>query len=243
MTSERIEAIPTRWSLIRNAEMMDKRESVAEMRRILVLRYAAAIRRYVGAIVRDQNDADELSQDVIMRLMRGDFAGADPNRGRFRDLLKTAIRNMIRNHWEKSNRRRGASANLDLVHDGMHERQETDWTAAWQRSVLDHTWARMLNDDQRTEVGGKPSPGYAVLKLRTEFPDATSDELAQMLSEKIGSTVKPDNCRQILRRARSRFTEYLLDEIRAGLDEESDERIQEELAALNLLDWVKDYCP
>ena len=78
MTEERIEAIQTRWSLIRNAHLAGQPESASEARRLLVLRYAPAIRRYLGGIVRNDEDDDELSQDVMLRLMRGDFGGAGP---------------------------------------------------------------------------------------------------------------------------------------------------------------------
>ena len=66
-----------------------------------MLRYSAAIRRYMRAILQDHARADELAQDAVVRLLSGDFAGADPNRGRFRDLLEVSVRNMARNHWEK----------------------------------------------------------------------------------------------------------------------------------------------
>lgn len=43
----------------------------------------------------DAANADELSRDVVMKLLRGGFAGADPGRGRFRDLPKVAVRNQV----------------------------------------------------------------------------------------------------------------------------------------------------
>jgi hypothetical protein len=175
-------------------------------------------------------------------LMRGDFAGADPSKGRFRDLLKTAIRNMVRNHWDRSSRRKTSELNLDIVLDSnAATEQDQDWTSAWQRSVLDHTWARMQAEDQQLAASGKASSATKLLRLRTAHPDASSEEIAAMLSEQLRTTIKPDNCRQMLRRARLRFTEHLVDEVRSGLDDESDERLQEELSALNLLDWVRDY--
>ena len=242
MTDNRIDAIPTRWSLVRHPDAANKPETVAELRRLLVLRYASAVRRYVGAMVQDHDDADELAQDVIMRLMRGDFAGADPSKGRFRDLLKTAIRNMVRNHWDRSNRRKTSDLNLDVVLDSNAAfEQDQEWTSTWQRSVLDHTWARMQAEDQQLAQSGKSSSATKLLRLRTAHPEASSEELASLLSEQLGTTIKPDNCRQMLRRARLRFAEHLVDEVRSGLDDESDDRLQEELSALNLLDWVRDY--
>ncbi len=93
--ADRIDAISTRWSLLRIAH--GTHPDTSKARQMLVLRYASAVRKYVGAIVRKGEDADELAQDVVLRLMRGDFAGADPTKGRFRDFLKMAVRNMIHN--------------------------------------------------------------------------------------------------------------------------------------------------
>lgn len=234
MTDERIEAIQTRWSLIRNAHLSGQPETAGEARRLLVMRYAPAIRRYLGGILRNDDDADEIAQDIMLRLMRGDFAGADPGRGRFRDLLKTALRNMVRNSWQKAGRRKSADVDLDLILKD-DAAQESEWTQQWRKTVLDNTWNRML-----AEEGGRPGVQYHVLKLRAEFPECSSEELAAMLGKKTASEIRPDNCRQILRRARTRFVAHLLDEVRAGLEAESEERLQEELAALGLLDYLKD---
>ena len=238
MTEERIEAIQTRWSMIRSAHLAGQPESAVEARRLLVLRYSTAIRRYLGGIVRDDDAANELSQDIMLRLMRGDFAGADPGRGRFRDLLKTALRNMVRTSWQKAGRQKTVDTELDLLGNEEEAEREAEWTAQWRKSLLDNTWNRLLAED-----GGKPGPAYHVLKLRADFPDADSDELAERLSRKTGTAVRPDNCRQILKRARARFTAHLLDEVRAGLDSESDDRLQEELGALGLLELVRDSLP
>lgn len=238
MNDERIDGIHTRWSVIRLAHDNQKPESVAEARRVLVMRYSSAVRRYIGAIVKDRDNADELSQDVMIRLMKGDFAGANPDRGRFRDLLKTAIRNMVRNHWEKTSRRKGSDTGLEMIADDRNSDLESQWDAAWQRSVLEQAFSRMLGED-----GGKPGPGYKLLKLRGEFPDATSEELAERLSESTGTPIRADACRQLLRRSRARFAGHLLDEVRCGLADESDGRVQQELADLGLLEIMQDFLP
>ena len=136
--ASRLEAIPTRWSLVQQAHT-DAPQNATAARQTLVLRYAKSIRRYVGGMVKSREDADELAQDVVMRLMKGDFGGADPTRGRFRDLLKTATRNMVHSHWEKSNRRKTADHDLDLV--GREEVEDPRWVAEWQSNVLEHAWA------------------------------------------------------------------------------------------------------
>ncbi len=232
--ASRLDAIPTRWSLVQQAHGAPLNATAA--RQALVLRYAKSIRRYVGGMVKSTEDADELAQDVVMRLMKGDFGGADPTRGRFRDLLKTATRNMVHNHWAKANRRKTADADLDLV---GKEEDDPRWDAEWQANVLDHAWAALKESEKKTPT----SPSYTLLKLRAEFPDATSDELAEKLGAKTKTAVRADACRQMLRRARLRFAEALVTEIGVGLADPSPARVAEELAALGLLGYVQDFLP
>lgn len=230
--ADRIDAISTRWSLLRLAH--SSHPDTTKARQMLVLRYSSAVRRYVGAIVRVGDDADELAQDVVLRLMRGDFAGAAPTRGRFRDFLKIAVRNMIHNHWAKSKRRQTDALSVDP--HSLDSEREADWLTAWQKSVLDQALESCRADEAA-------SGGYTLLKLRMEFPDATSEELAEKLSSKLKTSIKPESCRQMLRRARLKLAEALVEEIKSGLDDESPARVLEELAALGLLEQVKDFLP
>jgi RNA polymerase sigma-70 factor (ECF subfamily) len=232
METSRIDAISTRWSLVRRAHLDGKPESAGEARQVLVMRYAAAVRKYLGGILRDSEQADELSQDVVVRLLRGDFAGADPDRGRFRDLLKTAVRNIAHKHWEKSKVRKTVDAELDLVSGDAPN--DDAWQTAWQGTVVEHVWD-ILEEDERKEKG---VPAFTVLKMRTQYPDESSDQLAERLSLQMGTTIRPDAWRQMLRRARVKFAEALVEEVRIGLDDPSSASVQEELAAMGLLEYV-----
>jgi DNA-directed RNA polymerase specialized sigma24 family protein len=234
--ASRIDAIATHWSLVREAHAAGKPQNATMARQVLVLRYARAIRRYIGGIVKNTTDADELAQDVILRLMAGDFAGADPNRGRFRDLLKTAIRNMVHNHWAKANRRRPVDVDLALVESDSGG-LDAEWDNAWRQTVLDHAWAA-LKEHQRTNPG---SSDFTLLQMRRDFPDLDSEGLAAKLAAQTGNPVRSDTCRQMLRRARIRFSEFLLQEVGAGLTEPSKDRVAEELAALGLLEYLHDF--
>ena len=233
----RLEAIQTRWSLIHEAHLSGTPQNATLARQALVLRYAKSVRRYVGGILQASDDADELAQDLVMRLMKGDFAGADPNRGRFRDLLKTAVRNMVRNHWAKANRRRPADVELDAVAD--REASDPTWDALFQTNVLEHAWEAIRDFERKTPT----NPAYTLLKLRTEFPDASSDDLAAKLGVKLGKTIRADAGRQMLRRARLRFAEALVDEVACGLADPTPARVADELASLGLLEYVKDFLP
>jgi RNA polymerase sigma factor (sigma-70 family) len=235
--SETIEAIGTRWSLIRSAHLASKPESAKEARRILVMRYAPAIRRYVGGILRQDDQADEIAQEVMLRMMRGDFAGADENKGRFRDFLKMALRNMIKTSWRKSSQRKTVALDGEPLPAEQDQELDEQWTATWRRNLLDNTWNRLHAD----QSGATSQNQFRALRLRVEFPEDSSTELAHRLSQDAGEPISAENFRQLLRRGRVRFAHHLLDEIRAGLGDESEDRLQEELADLELLEMVREY--
>lgn len=230
----RIELIQTRWSLIRDAHLQGQGRTVQEARQVLVLRYTSAIRRYVGAVVRNDDLADELSQEIVVRLLRGDFSGADPARGRFRDLLIVSTRNMIRTHLNRI--RRSSTVPLpESESDRNHpSANDAEWLSAWRRSVLDKTWDRLTAESSNQD-------GVTALRLRVSDPDGDSKDLADRLSEQLRRTVSADAFRQLLSRTRRRFSQHLLDEIRASLPVETPEAVEEELAALQLLEYVGDF--
>ena len=228
----RLEAISTRWSLLRQAR--DQNTLAGEARNSLVLRYLPAIRRYVGAVLQNDQDADDMAHDVVVRLLAGDFAGADPARGRFRDLLKVAIRNMIRNRWAQQKRRRSVDVDIAHLPDGRDDEDEQRWLSQWRESVLDLAW-RSLEQYENTRPG---SVAYTVLRLRSDYPDDSSEQLAERLSQAVGRPVRSDACRQRLHRARSQFADLLIAEVARGLNDPTPERIEEELAALGLIDLL-----
>ncbi len=234
----RLDAIATRWTLVQQAHRTATPQNATVARQALVLRYAKAIRRYVGGILKNSEDADELAQEVVVRLMQGDFGGADPNRGRFRDLLKTAVRNMVHNHWSKSNRRKAADTDLETIASRPAD-DDWNWDAEWRTSILEHAWSAV----KKFESENPTNPAYTLLRLRTEFPDCTSEFLAEKLGAKLGAPVRADACRQMLRRARLRFVDALVAEIGLGLSGPTPAGIADELAAIGLLERVKDFLP
>jgi RNA polymerase sigma factor (sigma-70 family) len=236
----RIDEIATQWSLLRLAHQSSIRVA-GPARNALVLRYSRAIRGYIGAMVKDVEDADELAQDVVVRLLRGDFARADPERGRFRDMLKVAVRNVALTYWTRKGRH--AKVDLDVGQlpetEGDQSQLEEEWNAAWQRSILDMTWAAM-EDYARTHP---QSLSWTLLRLRADHPDDDLTELAARFAQQTGKSLRPPALRQQLRRARLRFAELLIEEVAKSLDDPSPERVEEELIETGLMPYVRDFLP
>ena len=234
----RIDEIATQWSLLRLAHQSSI--SVAgPARNVLVLRYSRAIRGYVGAMVKDVEDADELAQEVVVRLLQGSFARANPERGRFRDMLKVAVRNVVLTYWTQKRRR--AQVDVDVAQlpgEGEETQIDQEWTAAWQRSVLDMTWAAM-EDYARAHP---QSVSWIILRLRADHPE---DDLAQLAAPCATDRQipAPAALRQQLRRARLRFAELLVEEVAKSLDGPTPERVEEELIETGLMPYVHDFLP
>lgn len=235
----RIDAIETQWSMVRRAHH-GSLASGGDAKNSLVMRYSPAIRGYVRALTKDDAEADEISQEAVVRILSGDFAGADPERGRFRDLLKVAVRNMVRNHWAKQNRRKASDIDEIYTDDvGQEDDQLDPWLDSWRVNLLELAWAALKDYEHQRE--GRVA--YTVLKLRSEFPTVDSQELAAKLSEATGNECRADTTRQQLRRARIRFAEFLVEEISQGLATAEPDRIQEELISLGLYESIKDVLP
>lgn len=237
--SPRIEAIETQWSMVLRAHH-ESINTADDAKKHLVMRYSSAIRGYIQAITKNDDDVDEISQDVFVRIMKGDFAGADPNRGRFRDLLKVAVRNMVRNFWAKQNRRRHPELQEDTIEAVESETVENDpWSVNWRKNLLEITWQalRQFQEERKNNVA------YTVLRIRTENPAADSKQLAEILSKKTGRAFTAPATRQQLHRARIRFAELLVEEIAQGLDVAEPYRIQEELISLGLYERIRDVLP
>lgn len=235
----RLDRAATEWTVVQQAASRDSQQAAAA-RRSLVLRYSRAIHQYVTALVSDSQAADDLAQEVVVKLLKGDFSGADPNRGRFRDMLRTAVRNVVRNYWARQKQRAAVALDLNWLADKASEPNDP-FLAAYRENLLRATWHRLQQYEAQQKVSG--SLPYLVLQLRAAHPEATSDELAERLSEQLGRKVTPAAFRQQLHRARERFAEVLVQEIASALDQPDEQKIADELMALELYEYVREFLP
>ena len=86
--NSRLSRITTIWTTIREAHETDG-DDAARARRDLVERYQGAAFRYLLGALRDVDAAEEVFQEFALRVVVGRFSGADAEKGRFRDYLRT----------------------------------------------------------------------------------------------------------------------------------------------------------
>lgn len=223
-----LDRISTQWSVVNNPGQF-------------VVRYAPAIRGYLQAILRNAHEAEEVEQEFLMRVVQKGFARADPDRGRFRDYLKTSVRNAALTRLRKKKEAAyGDVAALGLsAADPAQPADDVVWLADWKRCLLDRAW-RALDSHQHR------SPGnlfHTVLRAAVDHPEEDSKQLAARVSAEVGRELSPEAYRKQVSRARRMFAEFLVDEVAQTVEGGTAEGLEEELLETGLMDYIRDFLP
>lgn len=218
-----LEQISTRWPMINNPVQF-------------VMRYARAIRKYVGAIVSDSHEAEEVAQDFLVQVFGQGFCPQNVSRGRFRDYLKSAVRYVAISHLRK---RRVAPISEDQLASLIQPDSEAEraWASEWRTCLLERVW-QVLEMYQRETSGNLY---FSVLRQYVDDPDSDSETHAARLGQKLGRPVRADAFRQYLSRARRHFAKLIVEEVRRTLEKPTREDIEQELIDLELMPQVRDY--
>ena len=197
-------------------------------------RYFGAVYRYLLAVLKNEADAEDLAQEFALRFLRGDFRRASPDAGRFRDYVKTSLRNMLNDHFRG---KKNDAKSLDII-SRLADPKDTDLDAQfrsrWRDELLEWTW-----EELREWEANRKTPYYTVLRWRAEHPKQRVAVFADELSVSQGRSYSESSVRQILHRARDCFAELLRSEVARSLQTEAQDQLEEELAELNLLQYCK----
>ena len=231
LLQDRLSAIVTRWTLLRNAHGDSPAEARVAQERLLQ-RYGGAIRRYLLGCTRNADQADELYQEFAMKFIQGGLQGANPEKGRFRHYLKGVLFHLLADQHQKKKRQpMGWHSELPEPVDGTSSTPEAEaaFQAEWRAELLSNAWAQL-----EAEEKASGQPWFTVLTYRRDHPDDRSEAMAQALGEKLGKPMTAAAVRQSLHRARERFADLLLDHVVHSLSEPTVEALHEELVDLKL---------
>jgi RNA polymerase sigma-70 factor (ECF subfamily) len=252
----KLSCIDTSWSEIYRAHQGEGDAVVSAQRRLL-LRYYHPIYRYLRAMVRDAATAEELTHEFVVRFLRGDFKQADPSRGRFRDLLKRALRHLVIDYW-RHKRVEKERIPCRLPEDWQGTPAEADWRRCpppqrrpaapdldtaeadrtflrgWRTEMLTQAWRALAQFQEQTCCSY-----HTVLRLRADRPEERTAELARLASARLGRPLSEAAYRQVLRRARDKFADFLVTEVARTLATTNPDAIEEELIELDLLSYCR----
>jgi RNA polymerase sigma factor (sigma-70 family) len=227
--NDRLSRINTLWTKVLRAHGDDTAAANAA-KCVLLERYQRAVYRYLLGAVRDADVAEELAQEFALRFVRGDFKGANPERGRFRNYLKTSLVHLVTDYHRA---RQQAPIPLPEAADPAAAEDindETSFAANWRQELLERTW-QALREFNETY--------HAALQLRIENPDMTSAAMAARLTTTLGKDISAALVRKALQRAHEKFADLLLEEVATSMDAATNEELEVELKELDLLRYCK----
>ena len=231
--AQRFNEISTHWSLIFQAHASAD-PAAADAQADLLLRYGAAVYQFLLGKLCDPEAAEELAQEFALRLVRGDFRRAHPDRGHFRGLLQTALTNLVIDYRRRQKTRHHTLPPDSPCFADLAVEDGSDFAPFWRDELLAHAWEGLARHQE--EHGGMQ---YAVLRGRADHPDRSSAELAAIVAERLGRPLAPEAVRQTLRRARATFADLLRAEVARSLDTDEPGSIARELAELGLLAYCR----
>jgi RNA polymerase sigma factor (sigma-70 family) len=232
----RLSQLSTLWSLVRQAHQ-GPGTATAGARQQLLERYGRPIHRYLLGALGDADAADELMQEFALRFLRGDFHRADPQQGRFRNYVRTALVRLVTRYRRKQRQWPTTLPNDVIVPvepEPGGDGSDAAFLRAWREELLTRTWAALARFQEET---GRPV--HLLLRLAADHPQMRSPELAAELTGRLGKPVTAVGVRQALHRARAKFAALLLDEVAQTLDEPSADRLTDELLNLDLLRYCR----
>jgi RNA polymerase sigma factor (sigma-70 family) len=224
---QRLSRISTMWTVMRQAPAAGVAPKAGAWNS-LVERYLRAAYRYLLGAVRDPELAEELCQEFALRFIRGDFGKATPERGRFRDYIRTSLIHMVTDFHR---RRQAAPGPLpEQVAAPPEAASSESFESSWKEELLDRAWRGLAEENDAY---------HAVLKAYTEQPDLPSPEMARLVGERLSREVTSDWVRKTKQRAHEKFATLLLDEVAASLEGASRAELEQELKTLDLLRYCK----
>jgi RNA polymerase sigma-70 factor (ECF subfamily) len=233
---QHLSQISTAWTMLVEAHA-GAPESAQAARRELLGRYSAPVYRYLLAAVRDADAADELYQEFALRFVRGAFCRAHPDRGRFRDFLKTCLYHLVVDH-AKHQRRRPQPLPVEDAAPAVPDMSTADsdrmFLDSWRTELLQHAWQALASVEQTTS-----QPFHTVLHFRTTHPELQSPQMAEQFTQQLGRPVNAGWVRKWLHLAREKFADLLLEEVLRTLENPTTDRIADELQDLGLLDYCR----
>lgn len=238
MTDERhLSQIVTSWSIVRGASNPEAPERQAAQVQLLEI-YSNSIRRYLVASLKDQAAADEVYQNFALKLVRGDFVTADPDKGRFRSFVKTILYRLMIDHHRGKKRNRVDEIVAEPVDDRVESAEnlaDREFQTHWREGLLNHAWEQLEQD--QNERGGIY---FSLLRARADNPDISHDDLIDEVEKQTGTRPKLGSLRVTLHRSRQKFADYLVEAVASSLSDRSDGRLEDELIALDLKKYCKD---
>lgn len=230
----------TRWSVVLAAGREPSatagtagRDALA----VLCQTYWYPLYAYVRRRGHDPEEARDLTQSFFLRLLdKNTIASADPQRGRFRSFLLTALKNFLSNEWKSASaeKRGGGRPILPLAADfdsaeRQYSREPAD--ALTPERLYERRWALALLDAVLSDLQSQYAASGKAALFEHLKPYLTGDSHAPPQAQTAAALGLTEGATQVaIHRIRRKYRELL----RAHIEQtvESPEQVEDEIRDL-----------
>jgi RNA polymerase sigma-70 factor (ECF subfamily) len=176
----------THWSVVLTAGRSDTTRASEALSR-LCRTYWYPLYVYVRRRGHPAADAQDLTQEFFARLLENRWIDqADPQRGRFRSFLLTALKHFLANEWNKAHtRKRGGGTVLVSLNDDSAEHRyarepasestpESQYERRWALALLEGVLLRLENEyrqEGKTDLFAVLKSSLTVDRSALAYPD------------------------------------------------------------------------
>jgi RNA polymerase sigma factor (sigma-70 family) len=214
--------------------------------------YQLPVRKFFMCLCGNAHEADEQFQEFAVKFLSGAFDSFEPDKGRFRDYLKTALRNQVKRSYKK-----GANFLVPIPEDmdaaDPNALQPIENALREFDTIEGEQIKQMVDSDmQADEADGKNQyhsllqfavdyqrerlHEYTVSGGRTKIPVAA---IADFFLDRFGETVTSDTAKQRMFRAKVMYASKMIDEIGVRVTDPSHSAIREASRELGLAVYVE----
>ncbi len=231
LEESRLDSVSTCWVDLDEARRADRPDLARAAGDRFLRRYRRPILRYVRHALPDESDAEGIYNDFAANFLAGRFHRVDRARGRFRDYLKSALFNLVRDHRRKFKPLQALNEEVADRPGGDERDSEDDreFLNIWKREFLARAWEYL--DDVERRYPRRPYSTILRMKIQSSLRSA---EIARRLSGSMGRDLTEQWVRRKILDARTRLEEFLFEEVRDTLDRPSLDEIEDELINLGL---------
>ena len=210
---------PSSVNLVRSSHTWTEADSAAGF----VLRYLTPMRRQLAAIMGSNSEADESLKLLLQHLVSAGFG--EYKKGRLRDFLIRGIRSSAKARVAEMPEASRPKINLDGV-----TLESSEWLGFWRDCLLERAWRAL----ERHEHTNSDMPVYSVLFAINAQPNATTQQLAQSISQELGTTVDEATVDRALPMAKAMFAQLIADEIVETLESPTKDDVKQEINTLGM---------
>ncbi len=214
--------------------------------------YQVPIRKFFMCLCGNANEADEQFQEFAVKFLSGAFDSFKPEKGRFRDYLKTSLRNQVRRSIKK-----GANLAIQIPEDlsaaDPNAVQPIELALREFDSIEGEQIKQLVDDDMRIEEEEGKNQFHSLLQFaisyqknrlqkftesggKTKLPVSA---IVEFFRDQFGESVSPDTAKQRMFRAKTAYSSKMISEISVRIADPSDVAIREAAREMGLAPYVE----